>query len=53
MLCLFFVQNYLSYRTPEKHKRKKANTQMHNNPSFLKGFRRFLTGVSYGLPLEA
>ena len=26
---------------------------MHKNPSFLKGFRRFITGDLYGLHLEA
>ena len=58
MQCLlFFVRlneekNYVSYIKPEKHKNKRISTQRHNNPSLLKGFKRFLIGGSSGSPLK-
>jgi len=35
-----------------KTQKKRINTQRHNNPFFLKGFKRFLIGGSNGSPLK-
>jgi len=46
-------QNYVSYKTPRKHtKKKRVITQRHINPPLIKEFKRFFIGGLCGLPLE-
>jgi hypothetical protein len=48
---LFLKVSRIQYKIP-KIQNKRVNNQMYNNPSLLKGFKKFLTGGSCRLPLE-